>query len=159
MRVTNEKKKELFDIAYRTGRIVSVLVNTKVDGVLLPDRVVDNHDTAMLNYAVKFNLPRFEVTDNMIIATLQFKGIGEVVTMIPWESVIQISYPEGSGNKRMEVTFVDEDPEDDTSTEDDVEIEFDPSSVEKTVNAFKLGMLEGHIVNPTILKWMNTAVQ
>ena len=162
MRVANEKKKELFDIAYKTGKIVSVIINTKVKGVLLPDTIMDNHNTAMLNYAVKFNLPRFEVTDNNIIATLQFKGVGEVVTMIPWESVIGISYPE-SGTKRIEVTFVDEEPEDDTATEDDMEIEYDEEDASElppeVSTTFKQDLLNGYIVNPTILKWMNSAVQ
>lgn len=157
MRVSNAQKRELFDTAYKTGKVVSVLINTKVEGILLPDHVVDNHDKAMLNYAVGFRLPRFEVTDNMIIATLRFKECGDVVTMVPWEAVVGISYPE-TASKRMEVTFVDEDPDDTSETEDDMEIEYDDEA-EAASATFKQDLMNGYIVNPTILKWMNSAVQ
>lgn len=156
MRIANSQKRELFDTAYRTGKVVSVLINTKVEGVLLPDHILEKHSTAMLNYAIGYKLPRFEVTDNMIIATLQFKGIDHV-TMIPWEAVVGISYPE-TGTKRMEVTFVDEDPDDESETEDDMEIEYE-DVLPLHSSTFREDLMNGYIVNPTILKWMNSAVQ
>jgi hypothetical protein len=88
VRVKATTKQEEFLYLLKTNAIVSVILDPKVDKVIVPEQY-SKHDTLVLQYGLNLAnpIPDLNVGEDGISATLSFSRVSKK-TFVPWDAVL-----------------------------------------------------------------------